>query len=86
MNFGIFLTWRIKLWPRGAKEKGGGAGIFGTCSMEREDFLFPTPNAGGPVGLMAGIKLGGVAAVGGSILGYSGAKVISQHRELRLGS
>jgi hypothetical protein len=35
---------------------------------------------------MAGIKLGGVAAVGGSILGYSGAKVISQHRELRQGS
>jgi hypothetical protein len=34
---------------------------------------------------MAGIKLGGVAAVGGSILGYSGAKVISQHRELRPG-
>ncbi len=37
------------------------------------------------MGLMAGIKLGGVAAVGGSILGYSGAKVISQHRELRPG-
>lgn len=38
---------------------------------------------GGPVGLMAGIKLGGVVAVGGSILGYTGAKVISEHRELR---
>lgn len=32
---------------------------------------------------MAGIKLGGVVAVGGSILGYTGAKVISEHRELR---
>ena len=30
---------------------------------------------GGPVGMMAGIKLGGVVAVGGSILGYTGAKV-----------
>ncbi|XP_023346162.1 uncharacterized protein LOC111715128 [Eurytemora carolleeae] len=38
---------------------------------------------GGPVGLVAGIKLGGVVAVGGSILGYTGAKVISEQRELR---
>merc|ERR1711915_233762 len=38
---------------------------------------------GGPVGLLAGAKLGGVAAVGGSILGYTGASVIKDQRELR---
>ena len=38
---------------------------------------------GGPVGLLAGAKLGGVAAVGGSILGYTGASVIKEQRELR---
>lgn len=31
----------------------------------------------------AGAKLGGVAAVGGSILGYTRAMVIKEHRELR---
>ena len=54
---------------------------------------------GGPVGLLAGVKslfcfhpcndsslqvkLGGVAAVGGSILGYAGASVVREQRELR---
>merc|ERR1719369_1644679 len=38
---------------------------------------------GGPVGVLAGAKLGGVAAVGGSILGYTGASVIKDQRELR---
>ena len=38
---------------------------------------------GGPVGLLAGVKLGGVAAVGGSILGYTGASVIKEQREIR---
>ena len=38
---------------------------------------------GGPVGVLAGAKLGGVAAVGGSILGYTGACVIKEQRELR---
>ena len=38
---------------------------------------------GGPVGLLAGAKLGGVAAVGGSILGYTSASVIKDQRELR---
>ena len=38
---------------------------------------------GGPVGVLAGAKLGGVAAVGGSILGYTGALVIKEQRELR---
>lgn len=38
---------------------------------------------GGPVGVLAGAKLGGVAAVGGSILGYTGAMVIKEQRELR---
>ena len=33
--------------------------------------------------MMAGIKLGGVVAVGGSILGYTGAKVISDHVVMR---
>ena len=38
---------------------------------------------GGPVGLLAGAKLGGVAAVGGSILGYAGASVIKEQKDLR---
>ena len=38
---------------------------------------------GGPIGLLAGAKLGGVAAVGGSILGYTGASVVKEQRELR---
>ena len=38
---------------------------------------------GGPVGLLAGVKLGGVAAVGGSILGYAGATVVREQRDLR---
>ena len=38
---------------------------------------------GGPVGLLAGAKLGGVAAVGGSILGYTGASVIKEQKEIR---
>ena len=38
---------------------------------------------GGPVGLLAGVKLGGVAAVGGSILGYTSASVIKEQQELR---
>ena len=38
---------------------------------------------GGPVGLMAGAKLGGVAAIGGSILGYAGASVIKEQKEMR---
>ena len=35
------------------------------------------------MGLLAGVKIGGLAAVGGSILGYTGASVVSEHRELR---
>ena len=38
---------------------------------------------GGPVGILAGVKIGGLAAVGGSILGYTGASVVSEHKELR---
>ena len=38
---------------------------------------------GGPVGLVAGAKLGGVAAIGGSILGYAGASVIKEQKEMR---
>merc|ERR1712173_151786 len=37
---------------------------------------------GGPVGLMAGAKIGGVAAIGGSILGYAGASVIKEQKEM----
>ena len=37
---------------------------------------------GGPVGLLAGVKLGGVTALGGSILGYTGASVIKEQREV----
>lgn len=35
------------------------------------------------MGFLAGVKIGGLAAVGGSILGYTGASVVSEHRELR---
>ena len=38
---------------------------------------------GGPVGLLAGVKLGGVAAVGGSFLGYTWACVIKEQKEMR---
>ena len=38
---------------------------------------------GGPVGILAGVKIGGLAAVGGSILGYTGASVVSEQKELR---
>ena len=38
---------------------------------------------GGPVGVLAGVKLGGVAAVGGSILGYTGARVIEEQKDMR---
>ena len=43
---------------------------------------------GGPVGFLAGVKIGGLAAVGGSILGYTGASVVrcvfSKHFNHRL--
>ena len=35
------------------------------------------------VGLLAGAKLGGLTAVGGSILGYTGASVIKEQKEMR---
>ena len=38
---------------------------------------------GGPVGVLAGAKLGGVAALGGSILGYTGAAVIKEQKDVR---
>ena len=38
---------------------------------------------GGPVGIIAGAKLGGVAAIGGSIIGYTGASIIREQREMR---
>ena len=38
---------------------------------------------GGPVGLLAGAKLGGLAAIGGSVLGYTGASIIREQREVR---
>ena len=38
---------------------------------------------GGPVGLLAGVKLGSLAAIGGSILGYTGASIIREQREMR---
>ena len=38
---------------------------------------------GGPVGLLAGAKLGSLAALGGSILGYTGASIIRERREVR---
>ena len=38
---------------------------------------------GGPVGIIAGAKLGSLAAIGGSILGYTGASIIREQREMR---
>ena len=38
---------------------------------------------GGPVGILAGAKLGSLAAIGGSILGYTGASIIREQREMR---
>ena len=35
------------------------------------------------MGILAGAKLGGVAAIGGSILGYTGASIIREQREMR---
>ena len=38
---------------------------------------------GGPIGLLVGVKIGGLAAVGGSILGYSGAQAAQEQRDHR---
>ena len=38
---------------------------------------------GGPVGILAGAKLGSLAALGGSILGFTGASIIREQREMR---
>ena len=35
------------------------------------------------MGILAGAKLGGVAAIGGGILGYTGASIIREQREMR---
>ena len=40
---------------------------------------------GGPVGLLAGFKLAGVAtAVGGGVVGYQGAKYIKKKRDQKV--
>ncbi|XP_023348282.1 uncharacterized protein LOC111717000, partial [Eurytemora carolleeae] len=36
---------------------------------------------GGPVGLLAGVKIGGLAAIGGSIFGYSTGSLIKEHTD-----
>ena len=36
---------------------------------------------GGPVGLLVSLKLGAIAALGGSIMGYCSAKIIEEHKE-----
>ncbi|XP_059088805.1 uncharacterized protein LOC131884927 isoform X1 [Tigriopus californicus] len=36
---------------------------------------------GGPVGLLAGVKIGGLAAIGGSVFGYTTGSVIKEHKE-----
>ena len=38
---------------------------------------------GGPVGIIAGAKLGGVAAIGGSLIGYTGASILREQRAMR---
>lgn len=35
----------------------------------------------GPVGLLAGIKIGGLAAIGGTILGFAGGKALKNKEE-----
>ena len=86
----------IQLQPEAGQELGSESGPRATRS-ETSQFLFSSvPMAGlplagamfglclgGPVGLLAGVKLGGVTALGGSILGYTGASVIKEQREVR---
>ena len=43
-----------------------GAVLVGTC-------------LGGPVGLLAGLKIGAFAGIGGSLLGYSTANLVEEH-------
>ena len=43
-----------------------GAVLVGTC-------------LGGPVGLLAGLKIGAFAGLGGSLLGYSTANIVEEH-------
>ena len=38
---------------------------------------------GGPIGLLAGAKLGGVAGVGCSLLGYAGARAMEEKKDVR---
>ena len=38
---------------------------------------------GGPIGMLAGVKIGGFSAVMGSILGYTGASVVKEHQDFR---
>lgn len=35
------------------------------------------------MGIIAGAKLGGVAAIGGSLIGYTGASIIREQRAMR---
>ena len=43
-----------------------GALVFGTC-------------LGGPVGLLAGLKIGALVGLGGSVVGYTTANKMEQH-------
>ena len=38
---------------------------------------------GGPIGMLAGVKIGGFSAVMGSILGYTSASVVKEHNDFR---
>ena len=38
---------------------------------------------GGPIGMLAGVKIGGFSAVMGSILGYTSASVVKEHQDFR---
>ena len=57
--------------PRGDSIPMGGIQLIGAvCGM----------SLGGPIGMLAGAKLGGLAAVGGSMMGYSGARAAQDQR------
>jgi len=61
------------------------------CCQDRAGFstskAYPMAGAvlgtclGGPVGFLAGVKIGGLAAVGGSIFGYSTGSIIKEHAQ-----
>ena len=77
----------VKEGRSGGVAGGGAGGVAASSSVPMAGL--PLAGAmmglclGGPVGVLAGAKLGGVAALGGSILGYTGAAVIKEQKDVR---